>query len=203
MTSQQIEQSDTFQESPDMSQAIWLKEIAYQLAVQNERFARIEERGVERILTKAGFLTDPADIEPVKFQELYEAARSYMENKTMYPGTSLKHDKLKAAIAAIDGQGFEPPVKTSPYHTFMKVEGNRFCGQCGAGEQHSIHSQPERGIPPGHFLTHPHKYTEHPTYTGPGCALCGLGPNHCLHQQDAQSSEPASATGSSKIEGVS
>ena len=36
-----------------------LWEIAYQLAIQNERFARIEERGVEQILKKAGFLADP------------------------------------------------------------------------------------------------------------------------------------------------
>lgn len=33
-----------------------------------------------------------------------------------------------------------PPVDTSkPTHLFLPVEGNRFCGECGAGKLHPIH----------------------------------------------------------------
>lgn len=36
-----------------------------------------------------------------------------------------------------------PPIRSIPAHTFVNVEGNSFCGECGAGDAHPIHITPE------------------------------------------------------------
>jgi len=133
--------------------AIWLREIAYQLAHHNETAERqqeseaavrdrggertaaalrscvqtIQENGldsktaveyllkyaeaVERHESSRDSSADPqqgkkdAVPERSEWMELLSAAQSYMENRQMYPGTSLKHDRLIAAIEALTQQG--------------------------------------------------------------------------------------------------
>ena len=48
-----------------------------------------------------------------------------------------------AAPPASGIEGFEPPPLGGipESHTFDRVKGNRFCGRCGAGEYHAIHTR--------------------------------------------------------------
>ncbi len=44
------------------------------------------------------------------------------------------------SLSAILEGYFDPPVVDCEPHLFVKVEGNRYCGACGAGELHQVHT---------------------------------------------------------------
>ncbi len=180
MTSQEIKAAILYHDSAGSSESErWLREIAYQLAVKNERedvpklknnpFSESKEfppilAVIPEIKDKSlGSTTHEGDgiqergsdplkqVERWSYVELFEAAKSYMANRTienppdayrgriMYTAISEKHDRLKAAIAAIEE--LRESERTTPFHAFQKLKGSVICAVCGAVETHSIHSQ--------------------------------------------------------------
>lgn len=81
----------------------WLQEIAYQLAVMNER------------------------------------------NQTEHSANQTVQAASRNINIGFDG--FEPPVTGDSEHIFHRIEGNRFCGKCGAGEFHAIHTRMSVSVP--------------------------------------------------------
>jgi hypothetical protein len=122
MTSDEIKAqvSDYDPDTTGGASAIWLKEIAYQLAVLNERELRVTETLALRM--------------------------NAIEMHLKRLGSPVGADSDKTAHGGIDG--FEPPpVGIFNSHRFVKVRGNRFCGHCGAGEHHATHERTTRTDP--------------------------------------------------------
>jgi hypothetical protein len=112
-------------------------EIAYQLAVMNERNASGDEEGIQRMLKKVG-LGSPVNTE---------------SHPEVRGSDSPSSDTSQTKPPGIEG--FEPPVDPSVnIHTYRRGRpDNRFCCKCGAGEFHAIHDVPVcsncAGIPTG------------------------------------------------------
>jgi hypothetical protein len=119
MTSDEIQHYIATKSPIVETRPLW--EIAYQLAVMNEQ----RSKQMDRILEQGDTI-----------QESFQAL-----------GSPVGADSDKTVRRGIEG--FEPPpAGIFNSHRFVKVRGNRFCGHCGAGEHHAIHTADERTTRP-------------------------------------------------------
>jgi hypothetical protein len=224
----------------DLASALWLKEIAYQLAVLNENHKLADpEPGKKDAKASAAELWPK--IEPYgaiwamwmhplaepKFFDSEEDARAYLRGmaqrlndyvppkkieREMYPTPPQKHpsgpytstacthglhDRCRKSCKfcaspcmcschtkkAQGLEGFEPPVDPETVaHPFVRVDANRFCGTCGAGEFHLVHPSPEE-LKPGDTIVRSTPKVGH-------CPTCGF--DHVLMPHSEPSSETSS-----------
>ncbi len=116
MTSDEIK---AFNVNDTNSDITMLREIAYQLAVMNERATKLE------LLQSSPW---PGAI-----------AREFPANLDQALGSIVPAGSESAVRGGIEG--FEPPpVGVFAHHIFVRIFNNRFCGHCGAGEHHAIHT---------------------------------------------------------------
>ncbi len=159
VTSQEISDSkEIYSEDYGFSQICWMKEIAYQLAVMNER--RI-------IRENLGSPVNPDSSPEVRgsnraVKVLRACAQTILENQ-MNPAAASDYlnsyaDAVQANVAesiqlkpgdrigvSIGIEGFEAQVfGNNAIHTYRPAHpDNRFCVKCGAGEFNAIHDIPK------------------------------------------------------------
>ncbi len=129
MTSQEIKDhiaslSMQTSDTRDFPFPFW--EIAYQLAVMNERQEKPLQIG-----------------HAMSAHEIEELARQGFQ-KVQSLGSPVNPDS-HTEVRGSGPEGFEPPpTHCDSIHTYRRSHPyNRFCGKCGAGEFHNIHSIPE------------------------------------------------------------